>query len=97
MKTMKKIVAILAVALLLCSILPLSVFAENIADLDKLTANTGYGTRTTTNGWVATNSAVAKSAMTNQAMSVILNGKKTAKGTLTSPTLSDGISELSFG
>ena len=98
MKTMKKIVAIVAVALMLVSILPLSVFAaDNVADLDTLAINTSYTTRTTTAKWVATNAATAKSAMTSQNVSVILNGKKTAKGTLTSPTLSDGISELSFG
>ena len=33
MKTMKKIVAILAVALMLCSILPLSVFAADTYEL----------------------------------------------------------------
>ena len=94
---MRKIIAVMAAVLMLLSILPMAVFAaDNMADLNTLAVNTSYTTRTTTNKWVATNSATAKSAMTSNNVAVILNGKTSAKGTLTSPTLSNGIAQLSF-
>ena len=97
----KRIVSlILMLALMITTLVVTTISAyaaDNVADLNTLATNTSYTTRTTTSGWVATNSATAKSAMTSQNVAVILNGKKTAKGTLTSPTLSNGISELSFG
>ena len=109
MKTMKKIVAILAAALMLCSILPLSAMAANVADLDTIAkTNTSYTTVTTTDGWKATNAAVLSGGSSNSspkfnfidssesARAVCLNGKKSAQGTLTSPTLSGGISKLTL-
>ena len=54
MKTMKKIVAILAVALMLCSILPLSAFAADTETI-KVTGNTGVLNGTTSISWSGTN------------------------------------------
>ena len=113
MKTMKKIVAILAVAMMLFSILPLSAFAaggDNVADFDTVTAtNTSYVTSTTTNGWKAENCAVLSgnaSGNSNPKFTFIdtntatrafcMNGKTSAIGKITSPTLSGGISKLTL-
>ncbi len=62
-------------------------------DFDTLKTDTGYSTRKTTNGWTATNAAVVK---VNNDNTVVLNGKTTAVGTITSPTLSNGLSSISF-
>lgn len=62
-------------------------------DFNTLTTDTGYSTRKTTNGWTATNAAVVK---VNNNNTVVLNGKTSAVGTLTSPTLSNGLSSISF-
>ena len=62
------------------------------ADFDTISKNvTSYTTTTTTAGWTATNSQFTKD---NNAF--IMNGKKSAIGTITSPTISDGIQKLSF-
>ena len=55
MKTMKKIVAILAVALMLCSILPLSVFAADGDETITVTGTTGVLDGTTSISWDGTN------------------------------------------
>ena len=109
MKTMKKIVAILAVALMLCSMLPLSVAADgNVADFDTLKTNTSYVTSTTTDGWKAVNAAILSGGSSDSnpkftfigssesTRAICLNGKTSAVGTLTSPTLTGGISKLTF-
>ena len=54
MKTMKKIVAILAVALMLCSILPLSAFAADTETI-KVTGSTGVLNGTSSISWSGTN------------------------------------------
>lgn len=66
------------------------------------------GTHTTTNGWVVTNSAVQAGGATvmnpqfpvigadNTSKAVCLNGKTSAPGKLTSPTLNGGISKLTM-
>ena len=69
--------------------------------------NTSYVTSTTTSGWKATNCAVLSGgtsdsnpvfkmigAASNKAF--CLNGKTSAKGTITSPTISGGISKMTF-
>ena len=61
--------------------------------LEGISANTSYNKKTSTSGWVANNAASVK---VGDYMSVILNGKTSAVGSLVSPTLSDGISKLSF-
>ncbi len=69
---------------------------ENIADFDTLgNANTSYTTRTTTDGWVAENSAINTTTISG-ATSLVLNGKTTAVGTLTSPIFNNGITKLSL-
>ncbi|MBR2967017.1 MAG: prepilin-type N-terminal cleavage/methylation domain-containing protein [Clostridia bacterium] len=77
------------------------------ADLNTLSTSTSYGKSTTEDGWVATNSAVLKGGTSNASpvfscigteedFAVCLNGKTSAKGSLVSPTLSGGISKLTF-
>ena len=68
-------------------------------DFTTLTASYQYGTRTTTNGWVGTNAAVLVGGETENSpvfpfigatdaiKSITINGKTTAVGTITSPTL----------
>ena len=68
--------------------------AENKADLSTMgNANGSYSTRTSTNGWVASNAALVS---IDNTVAPTLNGKTTAVGKLTSPLLSDGITTLSF-
>lgn len=69
--------------------------AENKADFPTMgeKENTSYSTYTSTNGWKAVNSQLR---MINNETAPTLNGKTTAVGVLTSPTLNDGIGSLSF-
>ena len=80
----------------------------NYADFSKFTKKTTYTTHTTSDKlWTATNSQIVEGGSTNNSSSgtfivlgdskaVILNGKTSAKGSLTSATLTGGISKLSF-
>ena len=76
------------------------------------TGNGGYGqydkTFTSTNGWTSVNSALQIGGATdvnpqfifigpdNTVKAIVINGKTSAKGVLTSPTLKGGISKLTF-
>ena len=72
------------------------------------TTNTSYTSFKTNDGWSATNSAVFKGGNSNSSpnfkfistdakvFAPTLNGKTSAKGTLTSPTLTGGIEKLTF-
>lgn len=77
------------------------------ADFKTVAANSSYTTRKTTSGWVGTNCAVmgggtsnsnpnftVLGASTNRGFT--MNGKTSAKGTITSPTLTNGLSTLEF-
>ena len=78
------------------------------ADFGTLTNSSSYGSIKTTSGWTGVNCAVQSggSSDNNPVFKVIganattkavcLNGKKSAVGKLTSPTLSNGIQKLSF-
>ena len=78
------------------------------ADFNTVTnTNTSYVNSTTTSGWVATNCAVmcGGTSDSNPKFKVFgdaatraftMNGKTTAKGSIVSPTISGGISYLSF-
>ncbi len=79
------------------------------ADFGTLSTTTSYGSHTTTDGWIATNSAVysgnADGSNGNGSFSAIgdasaraicLNGKTSAIGTLLSPKIANGIKSLSF-
>ena len=79
------------------------------ADLDTIkSTSTAYTKSTTTAGWVAENSAVLSGGASNSnptfsfissdttLRAVCLNGKTSAKGKLTSPTLSGGLSKVTF-
>lgn len=84
------------------------VTGSNSADLNTLTTSSSYGTYTTTNGWVATNCAVQSGGAQDSnpvftfigssadVKAVCLNGKSGAAGSLVSPTLTGGISKLTF-
>ena len=63
-------------------------FAESFTS-----GNSGYSTRTSNAGWVCTNAALVS---IDGAIAPTINGKTTAVGTITSPTLSGGCGTLSF-
>ena len=77
-------------------------------DFNTVDKNTSYGTRTTTNGWKGTNCAVMQGGTsdnnptfkfigsTSSTRAFTMNGKTTAKGKITSPTLSTGCGKLSL-
>lgn len=80
---------------------------SNTADLNTLATSSSYGTFTTTDGWVAVNCAVQSGGDTDSnpkftcigsadTRAVCLNGKTTTPGSLTSPTLTGGITSLTF-
>ena len=73
--------------------------AQGSADLSTINGGknaTNYNTYKTTNGWTATNSAVNDANIDPSAAYPVLNGKKTAVGTLTSPTLNGGVGEVAI-
>lgn len=85
---MKKFLLSLIGALLIGT----SAFAENSAPLNGFgSKNSSYTARSTDDGWKATNAAIIEY---NGDTYITINGKRTAVGTLTSPTLTDGISNL---
>ena len=77
-------------------------------DFNTVTANSSYTTRTTTAGWKGTNCAVMQGGTTdnnptfkfigstNATRAFTMNGKTSAKGTITSPTLTTGCGKLSL-
>lgn len=108
---MKKIAKILSVVLCMVMVLGLmatTTFAAETqsADLDTMAlATSAYITSTSSLGWKAENAQVINSANKGSATSatmlgnskcVVLNGKTSAVGKLTSPELNGGIKELSF-
>lgn len=111
MKMAKKFLLILSIVALMVASVSIVAFAAtgdvNTADLSGLAANSSYTARTFNSGWKATNAAVMQGGTTDSnptfkvygdssVRAVTLNGKTTAVGTLTSPTLTGGISELTF-
>ncbi len=81
-------------------------FAQGKADFSTLSTNTQYAERTTTAGWVGTNCAVLGHGTTDSnpnfkmisegEKALCMNGKTTAVGSITSPTLEGGIGTLTF-
>ena len=77
-------------------------------DFNTVAANSSYTTRTTTAGWKGTNCAVMQGGTTdnnptfkfigstNATRAFTMNGKTSAKGTITSPTLTTGCGKLSL-
>lgn len=77
-------------------------------DFNTVAVNTSYTSRTTTAGWVGTNCAVMQGGTsdsnptftfigsTNATRAFTMNGKTSAKGTITSPTLTTGCGKLSL-
>lgn len=77
-------------------------------DFKTVNANSSYTTRETTNGWVGTNCAVMQGGTSdnnptfkfiggeNSIRAFTMNGKTSAKGTITSPTLTTGCGTLSL-
>ncbi|MCM1293075.1 MAG: DUF5689 domain-containing protein [Bacteroides sp.] len=83
------------------------VSGSNTSDINTLTANSAYSTYTTAEGWVATNAAIQsggdkdsnptyKFIGGSDVRAVCLNGKTSAPGSLVSPTLTGGLSKLTF-
>ena len=70
---------------------PVQEDCEGSDDFETLEVNSGYATRTTTDGWKATNAAVAEIEGYKY---VIINGKTSAVGTITSPVLNGGIGSI---
>ena len=73
--------------------------AQGSADLSTINGGknaTTYNTYKTTNGWTATNSVVNNTKISPSAAYPVLNGKTTAVGTLTSPTLNGGVGEVAI-
>ena len=114
---MRKIISLLLVLVMLCSVIPFTTLAEgetvNSADFDTITTTQSSGgdgsytnTYTTTNGWTTVNSAIQTggASVLNPAFPVVgpdkthkavcMNGKTSAPGKITSPTLTGGISKL---
>ena len=77
-------------------------------DFNTVATNTSYGTRTTTAGWNGTNCAVMQGGTTDNSptfkfigtnsntRALCMNGKTSAVGTITSPTLTTGCGTLKF-
>ena len=77
-------------------------------DFSTVSANSSYTTRTTTNGWKGTNCAVMQGGSsdsnptfkfigsTSDTRAFTMNGKTSAKGVITSPTLTTGCGKLSL-
>ncbi len=69
-------------------------------DFDKLGVNSNYSVADFDDGWTANNAAVlaanANGKITNDTKCAILNGKKTAKGSLTSNVIAGGVSKITF-
>ena len=72
----------------------LSLSAQGKDDFDSsFSANSSYSTCTSTAGWVCTNAALVS---IDGHIAPTINGKTTAVGTITSPTLTGGIGTLTF-
>lgn len=69
---------------------------DTLAPVDPTKAENSYVDRTTTAGWTATSARSDEQAAFGEDPQILLNGKKTAVGTLVSPTLSGGIKSLSL-
>lgn len=77
-------------------------------DFNTVAANSSYAARTTTSGWKGTNCAVMQGGTsdsnptfkfigtTSATRAFTINGKTSAKGTITSPTLTTGCGKLSL-
>lgn len=70
---------------------PIQEDCEGSDDFETLEVNSGYATRTTTGGWKATHAAVAEIEGSNY---IIINGKTSTVGTITSPELNGGIGSI---
>lgn len=68
-------------------------FADGNDDFSTLKTNNGYSSATTTNGWQINNAAVVE---IDNTVAPTINGKTSAKGTITSPTLKGGCGTLSL-
>lgn len=68
-------------------------FAQGKDDFSTISTNTSYSSRKSTAGWTATNAAVKK---VGDYTSLTINGKTSAFGTITSPTLTGGCGVLTL-
>lgn len=90
---------IMLMLFVVCAMMGFAQGSENFATIDP--NNTSYNTKTTTTGWTCVNSAVVAASNTNAiencgGQSVVINGKTSAVGTITSPVLTGGCGTFSF-
>ncbi len=77
-----------------CTVCNTKLTTTGKADFNTLSTNSSYASRKTTAGWTGTNCAVVK--VNSTYMSLVMNGKTSAKGSIASPTLSGGVSSVTF-
>ena len=90
---------ILLMLFMMCALIG---FSQGTDDFQTLTASNSYLTNTSTAGWYVVNSAVGAPTATPTSVGtcgrqhVIINGKTSAVGSITSPTITGGCGTLSF-
>ena len=96
----KRIISLILILTLLVSALVVGAVTanaagENVSDFStEDVGGNAYTTRTTAKGWVGVN--CSKTTVDNET-AFIMNGKTTAVGSITSPSLSGGVSSITFG
>lgn len=91
--------SILLMLFMMCALIG---FSQGTDDFQTLPTSNSYLTNTSTGGWVVVNSAVGAPTATPTAVGtcerqhVVMNGKTSAVGSITSPTITGGCGTLSF-
>ena len=91
--------SILLMLFMMCALIG---FSQGTDDFQTLPTSNSYLTNTSTGGWVVVNSAVGAPTATPTSIGtcgrqhVVMNGKTTAVGSITSPTITGGCGTLSF-
>ncbi|MCQ2283500.1 MAG: fibronectin type III domain-containing protein [Bacteroidales bacterium] len=90
---------IMLILFVVCAMVGFAQGSENFATITP--NNTSYNTKTTSTGWTCLNAAVVAATNTNAiencgGQSVVINGKTTAVGSITSPVLTGGCGTFSF-
>lgn len=91
--------SILLMLFMMCALIG---YSQGTDDFNTLPTSNSYLTNTSTGGWVVVNSAVGAPTATPTAVGtcerqhVVMNGKTTAVGSITSPTITGGCGTLTF-
>jgi len=91
--------SILLMLFMMCALIG---FSQGTDDFSTLTATNNYQTNTTTGGWQVVNSSIGAPTTTSPTIGscgrqhVVMNGKTSAVGSITSPTITGGCGTLSF-